>query len=342
MSNLIIPYESENFSESTIPEPVGVLNVTWSDLFWAALTVGRASWADVWKHGSSSGYEAIFRCSLVATALEKRGMYKYLRATDAFKNMDPSEKAAINYFLGMVVCKLFAAKLLNTPWLLHLDVYRSRLRPELRSNSRPDLVGQQQGTHGSWRAFECKGRFRLLQATKDKAKAQAGVLVSVAPGPGRTACDLHVGAVTHFRREALHFYWRDPEPEPNGGDSNIALTLPQGAWRYYYAPVLNAIELAATGDAAEYEGVGRADLDRIEVLMASGEQPVLVNGLDIHVGVHRAVAEYLARDDWDGARRRAAEMADEFAEIPGIQSDGLIVKAGLSWDADHHDSFNSG
>lgn len=51
----------------------------------------------------------------------------------------------MNYFLGMTFCKLFAAKLLNTPWLLHLDVFRPTLNPVLSGRSRPDLVGLERG-----------------------------------------------------------------------------------------------------------------------------------------------------------------------------------------------------
>ena len=331
MNSLLIPYQSDDFPPSLIKHSGPELKVDWSDLLWSALTVGRASWADVWRHGYSSGWEAIFRCSLIKMALEARGWFPYLHATDAFKGMDPSERGAINYFLGMSVCKLFAAKLLDTPWLLHLDVYHSRLRPNLQNGSRPDLVGPRQGPLGSWRAFECKGRQRLRQATKDKAKAQAHGLVSVTSGTNRVACDLHVGAVTHFRRGELNFYWRDPEPESRGDDTDIDLTLPPGAWRFYYAPAVDLIQRATAGDIREQPLDGRADSDRHDILLASEERPVTVDELDIQIGVHRAVAECLARDDSDGAQRTAAELADKFADTPDIRPDGLIVRAGASW-----------
>ena len=341
MSSLLIPCQSDDFPPSLIQHSRPELKVDWSDLLWAALTVGRASWADVWRHGYSSGWEAIFRWSLVKMALEERPWFPYLHATDAFKNMDPSERGAINYFLGMIVCKLFAAKLLDTPWLLHLDVYHSHLRPELRNGSRPDLVGPRQGPLGSWRAFECKGRQRLVQATKDKAKAQAHGLVSVTSGANRVACDLHVGAVTHFRRGELHFYWRDPEPESRRDSSDIDLTLPPGAWRYYYAPAVDLIQRAAIGDVREEPVDRRTHAARLEILLSSGEHPVLVNEFDIQIGVHHAIAEYLANSDWDGAQRRAAELTDKLAGIPNVRPDGLIVRAGPSWSRSRRSDFES-
>ena len=120
-------------------------------------------------------YEAVFRWSMVRMALEQRGPRGFkLRRTDAFKSLDPTEKGAVNYFLGMVFCKLFAAELLDTPWLLHLDVFRAQLDPRtLQGRSRPDLVGKHSSS-GAWHAFECKGRASVpSQPEKNKAKAQA-------------------------------------------------------------------------------------------------------------------------------------------------------------------------
>ena len=34
----------------------------------------------------------------------------------------------VSYFLGMTFCKLFADKLLHTPWVFHLDLLRSELK----------------------------------------------------------------------------------------------------------------------------------------------------------------------------------------------------------------------
>ena len=331
MSELSIPYQSEDFPGSVIRYPLGELETSWSEVLWAALTVGRRSWTDVWKHGFSSGYEAVFRCALVKMALQERNYFGGLYRTDAFENMDSSEKGAINYFLGMMFCKLFSARLLDTHWLLHLDVYSSDLQPELAGGSRPDLVGQQRGAVGRWHSFECKGRTRLVRKTKERAKEQARVLVSVHGGRSREQCDLHVGAITHFRRSMLNFYWRDPEPELHEDRNYIHLSLPRNAWRYYYAPIVDIIQGVAGGDLREGVVESRGRADGLKALIASGDEPVPVGGLDLRVGVHGAVAEYLAANDWEGARQMAEEMRDKFAEIPDVQPDGLIVRTGPSW-----------
>src|SRR5262245_45268802 len=107
---LRIPYEAVGFPHSTTNGPAE-LSVTWDDLLWAAVTVGRPNRQYVFRHGDASVYEAIFRWSLVRMALEQMGPYGYrLRRTSAARTLDPSEKGAVNYFLGLTICKLFAAK----------------------------------------------------------------------------------------------------------------------------------------------------------------------------------------------------------------------------------------
>jgi hypothetical protein len=168
---------------------------------------------------------------MVRMALQQRGPRgQKLVRTDAFKHMDPTEKGAVNYFLGLVICKLFASKLLDSPWTIHLDVFRAVLSPRLLGGrSRPDMVAQSASLQ-QWHAFECKGRASMPgSADKQKAKAQAQRLVSV----GGSSCTLHVGAITFFRNDAIEFFWRDPGPvarEP------IEIPNPEPAWQAYYSP----------------------------------------------------------------------------------------------------------
>ncbi len=123
MPRIEIDYESEGFAPgSSVANGYGVLVTSWDELLWAAVTVGRPNRQYVFRHGISSMYEALFRWSLVRMALEQCRPAAYrLRRTTAAKTLDPSEKGAVNYFLGLAICKLFADKLLQAPWLMHLD-----------------------------------------------------------------------------------------------------------------------------------------------------------------------------------------------------------------------------
>ena len=123
-----IPYPSQDFPAGTVAGGA-TLKADWSDLLWSALTVGRPNTAYVFRHGDASYHEALFRLSLVRMALEERPFSAGLHRTEAFRALDPTEKGAVSYFLGMAVCKLFADWLRRTPWLLHLDVFRDRSPP---------------------------------------------------------------------------------------------------------------------------------------------------------------------------------------------------------------------
>lgn len=302
-----IPYEAENFPTGTVRNGSHDLRVSWDDILWAAVTVGRPNRSYVFRHGAASVFEAVFRWSLVRSALEQASPHGYrVRRTAAAKTLDPTEKGAVNYFLGMTFCKLFAAKLLDTPWLLHLDVFRPHLDPVLSGRSRPDLIGQQCGV-SRWHAFECKGRVSSPdRTTKGKAKSQAQRLVSVKG----TACSLHIGAVTYFRGDRLSFYWCDPPPE---GGRPIKVPLNNRHWRYYYGPVLELIK-------ATEPSVLRRDSDAL----------VVIEGADIEVGIHPAVAKHLVNGNWESARNAASQALDKIVD-GGYQPDGLIVRAGPSW-----------
>ena len=308
-SQLLIDYESDSFPASRGLSLSGQLAVTWGDILWAAVTLGRPNLHYVFEHGPASKYEAVFRWSLVRMALEQRGPFgSRLRRTDAFRSLDPTEKGSINYFLGMTLCKLFADKLLGTPWLLHLDVFRNQLGPTiLTGRSRPDLVGQE-AVGVAWHAFESKGRASVPGANeKAKAKAQAQRLVSV----NCQACDLHIGAITYFRNDVLRFYWRDPEPEVGRG---ISIPDPSNMWGYYYSPFVALLRDATIG-GAEAPAAG---------------QIVAVDGLDLEIGAHEEIYSALFAEDWMRARIIAKNNREVFIK-DGYKSDGLLVRAGNSW-----------
>jgi hypothetical protein len=309
MTGLFLDYENEDFPTAVLPNAQRRLNVSWDDILWAAITVGRPDVFHVFRHGTASLHEAIFRWSMVRMALQQRGTRgQKLVRTDLFKQMDPTEKGAVNYFVGLLTCKLFASKLLDAPWTLHLDVFRPMLNPRtIGGRSRPDMVAQTSST-SQWHAFECKGRASVPgDAEKQKAKAQAQRLVSV----NGTLCTLHVGAITFFRNDAIEFYWRDPEP---GAREPIQIPNPEFAWRTYYEPFVEVIR------------------SRGELTTPESDTPALVpiDELDLRLGVHPKIASILFASNWQRARDIASESRDEFA-TSGFQPDGLLVKAGPTW-----------
>jgi hypothetical protein len=205
----------------------------------------------------------------------------------------------VSYFLGMTLCKLFASRLLLTPWLLHLDVFRPVLNAVTLGRSRPDLVGED--SRGNWHAFECKGRSSVpSSADKAKAKVQAQRLVSV---NGRN-CSLQVGSFAFFRSDALEFYWRDPEPDSKDA---INLPMPEAEWRYYYEP---ALSLASDTDSKP---------------MAAERELA-----DVTVEIYPNVHQLLQEGQWSQARHLAIEQRVAFIS-EGYQPDGIKLTAGERW-----------
>jgi hypothetical protein len=215
---------------------------------------------------------------------------------------------AVNYFLGLAICKLFAAQLLDTPWLLHLDVFRPLLNPVLRGRSRPDLVGQTPS--GQWVAFECKGRASPPNATaKTKAKQQARRLVSV----NGAAPIFSIGGITYFKNDVLQFYWEDPEPDP-GKLRPIRAQVVDNHWQHYYAPTFDLI---------------RSDPESF-VRMRQEEMLMPVPNVDIQVGIHPKILNLLVDSQWRGARDAAGSGTLHSKSAP-YHSDGIAVVAGGSW-----------
>lgn len=295
---LHIRYASRDFSSVYTFPRYGILATDWDELLWAAITIGRPSTYHVFRYGEASFHEAIFRLAMVRMAVEQT-FAGYLRRTDAFNALDPTEKGMVSYFLGMSLCKLFASRLLNTPWLLHLDVFRQYLNPLLLGRSRPDLVGQDMS--GSWYAFESKGRSSAPTTTdKEKAKTQAKRLVSI----DNNDCSLQVGSFAFFRSEELEFYWRDPEPDIK---DPIRLPAPNGNWRYYYEPALSlATDKRSEPFAAERELA------------------------DVKVEIHPKIQHLLLEGQWAIAKREAIQLRTTLLS-EGYRPDGIKLTAGQSW-----------
>lgn len=203
-----IPYESAGFSGTLAAlNGAAVMNCTWQQLAWAAITVGKA-FGDENAFGIFSTFERIHRASMLYAYLRDSASGAIERA-QTYDSADPSEKGNISYALGMTLAKLYAEIYLATPRLLHFGVYGNNFTVTTGAgNSRPDLIGVT--TAGQWVVFEAKGRTNALETNLlADAKAQAAQILSI--DGQQPLC--RVALASYFSTSGLRFRVEDPPPK---------------------------------------------------------------------------------------------------------------------------------
>lgn len=133
------------------------LTFTTSELFHAAYTVGKQNWNEVNNptHFYYSERKKDFRISMIQAFLNMNS--DNIGRSPIFKNLDPSEKGAINYFFGIVFCNLVMHKKFSVRWLMHLDLFDGVISYQYEgSRRRPDFVARLEDR--TWIAVEAKGR----------------------------------------------------------------------------------------------------------------------------------------------------------------------------------------
>jgi hypothetical protein len=317
-----IEYTAVDFlpSAAKVKNGTGRDDFAWSDLIWAAITVGRGGWFDVLRFGNPSKYEVIFRACLLKSAIQASWTASSFECTKAYRNLDPSEKGAVSYFIGLTMCKLFAERFLDVPWLLHLDVYRSQLSPVLlHGRSRPDLVGQ--SVRGDWVVFESKGRTSVpTQIDKSKAKVQSCRLTHVSGK--QVACG--VALFSYFCRDELKVFWQDPNQDDESEEPQEPFRIevqPGDFGRRYYRPILDFI-----------------GTDRL-LRHAEDQRPLRFEEADFSLAIEPKLLTYLIAEDYAAAFLFLRETWYTASPPEGIselvfKKDGIAVVAGDSWNED--------
>ncbi|GAA7762381.1 hypothetical protein HpMS107_26940 [Helicobacter pylori] len=142
--------------------------------------------------------------------------------------LDPTEKAATSYFLGMMAAKIMADKVLGVPWLFHLSMLQPLGgTPSLIGKSSPDLIGLN-GNH-QWAVVEAKGRTNKFDSeAASKAKQQTRQLRMI----NGNFPFVRVAVQSYFS-PALEFAIDDPdEYDDNAVDFDGDVEL---AFRRYYS-----------------------------------------------------------------------------------------------------------
>jgi hypothetical protein len=273
------------------------LPVKWSELVWAAITVGKVA-GDENAYGIYSALEKLHRAAMIRAYLKASGTV--LIQTKVYEMSDPSEKTSISFYLGMTLAKLFAEKLFGVPKLLHFAVYKDNyVIAATQGKSRPDLIGQ--NLKGKWFVFEAKGRSNNFdQLALDKAKEQAKQIVSI-----NTSAPLcRIGSEAFFDA-GLCFQMVDPEHIEGDRSRRIEIDVEEADVQYY-AP--------------------------LETILASRDRriPIIVNGrrlLEVHIP---------EADLWIGVPDRDASAKlvgrpRKLLPMEYLGGDGVLIRLGESW-----------
>src|SRR5260221_7068774 len=101
--------------------------------------------------------EMCWRAVMVLANLEPDPVSDRWRKSDSYLRLDPSEKSAVSYFLGLTQAKITCELLLGVPHLVHLDAVLAMRGMPLR-DSRPDLIGFDPVSLAYGIAVDAKGR----------------------------------------------------------------------------------------------------------------------------------------------------------------------------------------
>jgi hypothetical protein len=133
-----LSYEARNFGTPLAGPNSGRLSLPLARLVWGAVTVGMMPFS---MGGSPRPLlERGWRAALTAASLTEDAASGRWAMTAGYRRLDPSEKRAVSYFLGMTQAKITRERLLRAPHLIHLDAYLALIgHPSCAS--RPDLIG---------------------------------------------------------------------------------------------------------------------------------------------------------------------------------------------------------
>jgi hypothetical protein len=346
-----LKYHSSDFPKSfsndfrdanTIPD------VSWDELVWAAITVGKPEFDHLLKFGILSCYEMLMRIYMLQVNFMESAAGKF-EHTPVYNSLDPSEKNALSYFMGLTMAKLLANRFLDTSWLVHLDRFSGKLvfKPKTKDdpNLRPDLIGLDDQKR--WVVMEAKGRSNGAPNSLIKtAKAQTANLNEIDGKQPyiRVACAAYATPAG-----ILSAKWADPvEVNPNSPSLNIGR---DEFLRQYYAPIRNLI--SGNNPGAVKEQPAEYSFRTSRLFIEQNQQiaqveagytftTVAFTDLDIKIGLLNDVESLiLDNPQWYSAYTRKVKLNALIAEETTTSRpffmgpDGVLIELGPSWNSEN-------
>lgn len=285
---------------TVMPVTATTLDVSWHELTFAAIVVGKNGWRDLRRFGIANTYDARWRLAFLSSVVQQAADGG-LDRTELYRDgLDPTEKGFTSYLLAMTSAMAFARALLDVPWLVHVD--RLLLDRGLPCRgTRPDLVGMR--WDGQPVVAEAKGRTngrseRAIAAGKRQLGASRYRFESLHGGAA-----LNFVSHSYFDDERLSLHVEDP---PARGE----------------AFAVSEVEMCGAFLATVGEVV--AEHDRVSV--EDGYDVARIGDTGVLVGLHEDLRPALERAErarsWTGARPRQPQART--ADPPGWTSDRRV------------------
>jgi len=325
----------EKFAGSPPPPYYQEVHATLADLVRGAVTVGsRPVGLGI---PPRPFMEVCWRAAIAAANIVEDGS-RWIRSA-AYERLDPSEKSAVSYFMGMTQAEVMCKKLGLASHLVHVDAVRSVVFGNATGRTRPDLVGVDASLSYSI-LVEAKGRSGGWdQEVIDKAKAQVTALtpiVNMTP-----------------TRVASHAYFGDDgwcawlvDPEGGFGDARSGFSL-EAVLIAYYRPIVAAMHAGGLTDEGRYLANFRVSrlpgMDMslglpesiIEILAQIPETGVLDEDVITQKGgalrdTVRSLPQERSNDTVE-ALRQPALLGSGVSDTISVGLDGVLVELGSSW-----------
>jgi hypothetical protein len=214
-------------------------------LLTCAATVGMSTLA--WHPATSrSLLEMLWRIGMVAANVRPTASGGRWTRSSSYDRLDPSEKSAVSYFLGMTQAAFMSRYVLGYPHLVHVDLLLKQQGSSLSGN-RPDFVAVNPTTHPTTAysaVLEAKGRTNgFSQPALDGAKKQA----LKTPGVRGLVVGERVASESFFAENGS---WSSVLEDPDGTGNELEFGLETYLLVYYR----NIIEAGRQSDTWEQTG----------------------------------------------------------------------------------------
>lgn len=210
---------------------------TVSDLIHAAVTVGDPTMVSG-PFTQRPWLEMMWRIGIVLSNLANGG--SGWERSAAYRRLDPSEKSAISYFLGMVQAKLTVGSALRCTHMVHLDLLLQQQGTPLKGK-RPDFIAFRSNRSSTgFRAVgtvEAKGRTNGFSFDAlANAKAQAALIPRL-HAHSMVRNPITVASLAYFSDTGI---WESVLADPKSDGELLDLEV-EDCLIEYYRPIIEAV-----------------------------------------------------------------------------------------------------